>query len=116
MPIVAFEVLSATASHAARKPAAHADREGSTPFADMLDTTANKPAAQHPARESAKDTAKETAKGTTKDATKDAAKDSGKDAAKDAAATPQPAFASVKKSARWNSRIIEKCFFMRRDV
>jgi hypothetical protein len=91
VPVVAFEVLSATASHAARKPAAPADREGSTPFADMLDTTTNKPAAQHPARESAKDTAKETAKGTTKDATKDAAKDSGKDAAKDAAATPQPA-------------------------
>jgi flagellar hook-length control protein FliK len=42
VPVVAFEVLSTTASHAARKPAAHADREGSTPFADMLDKPANK--------------------------------------------------------------------------
>lgn len=52
MPVVAFEVLSVTASHVSRKPAAHADREGSTPFADMLETTANKP----PAKDAAKDT------------------------------------------------------------
>jgi flagellar hook-length control protein FliK len=43
VPVVAFEVLSTTTSHAARKPAAPADREGSTPFADMLDKPANKP-------------------------------------------------------------------------
>jgi flagellar hook-length control protein FliK len=61
VPVVAFEVLSATASHAARKPAAHADREGSTPFADMLDTPANKPAARHPAKDTGKNTTKNAA-------------------------------------------------------
>lgn len=37
MPFVAFDVVAATAPHASRKPAAHADREGSTQFSDMLD-------------------------------------------------------------------------------
>jgi flagellar hook-length control protein FliK len=44
VPVVAFEVLAATAPHASRKPAAQA--EGSTPFSEMLDKSDKKPAAK----------------------------------------------------------------------
>ena len=37
MPFVAFDVLAATAPRATHKPAAPADREGSSQFSDMLD-------------------------------------------------------------------------------
>jgi hypothetical protein len=64
VPVVAFEVLSATASHAARKPAAPADREGSTPFSEMLDKPAKQPKASDtkastskPDKDAGKDTA-----------------------------------------------------------
>jgi flagellar hook-length control protein FliK len=95
VPVVAFEVLSVTAPQANRKPAAHADREDSTPFSQMLDKSDKAPAAKkksatpHTAEDAKKD-AKAQDSANTKTATNATAKDGakGKDGEAGAKAAP----------------------------